>query len=116
MRGDPNNPVNRGSDESEQLQSRGVSVSLDRDELVLRSASEVPSDLLAQVKEHKVEMHDQLSAQICECLDVERFYDDYSEGTGPCKLCGQRCFCPTCKGCRWCGPHPGGKPARSMSS
>ena len=37
----------------EQLKTCGVSVRVDGDELVLRPASKVPSDLLVQVKEHK---------------------------------------------------------------
>ena len=40
----------------ERLEARGVSVMVDREDLVLRLASNVPSGLLAQVKEHKAEI------------------------------------------------------------
>ena len=40
----------------DQLGAYGISVMVDRDELVLRPASKVPADLLAQVKEHKPEI------------------------------------------------------------
>ena len=68
-------------------------------------------DLFDVARECQPKILDHLSTKVCACLDVKSFYDDYSEGTVPCNSCDQRCFCPTCKGCRWCGPHPGGKPA-----
>ena len=37
----------------EQLQSFGVSVSVDQDELVLRPGNKVPADLLPEVRQHK---------------------------------------------------------------
>ena len=57
---------------------------------------------------------DEGNARVCNCADIEPFHDDYSEGTESCKLCSQRCFCPTCQGCRWCGPQPGSKPASGI--
>ena len=47
----------------EQLGARGVSVSLDRDELVLRPGSKVPPELLAEVREHKSELITRLRRQ-----------------------------------------------------
>ena len=40
----------------DQLQSCGVSVSLDHDELVLRPGSKVPDDVLAEVRHHKADL------------------------------------------------------------
>ena len=57
---------------------------------------------------------DEVNTRVCDCADIESFYDDYSEGTASCKSCSQRCFCPTCQGCRWCGPQPGSKPANGI--
>ena len=38
------------------LQSRGVSVTVDRDELVLRSGDKVPPELLTEVRQYKAEI------------------------------------------------------------
>ena len=40
----------------ERLRSCGVSVTLDRDELVLRPGSQVPPELLAKVRQHKADL------------------------------------------------------------
>ena len=57
---------------------------------------------------------DEGDARGCNCADIEPFHDDYSEGTASCKACSQSCFCPTCQGCRWCGPQPASKPANGI--
>lgn len=44
----------------EQLQSCGVYVTVDRDELVLRPGNKVPADLLPEVRQHKAEIMEQL--------------------------------------------------------
>ena len=44
----------------EQLQSFGVSVSVDQDELVLRPGNKVPADLLPEVRQHKAGIIEQL--------------------------------------------------------
>ena len=44
----------------ERLQSCGVSVSLDRNELVLRPASKIPPALLGEVRQHKAEIIQEL--------------------------------------------------------
>lgn len=44
----------------EQLGACGVHVTVDRNELVLRPAKNVPSDLLVQIKEHKTEIIQEL--------------------------------------------------------
>ena len=46
----------------EQLQSCGVSVSVDQDELVLRPGNKVPADLLPEVRQHKAGIIEQLRA------------------------------------------------------
>ena len=53
----------------EQLGACGVSVTVDRDELVLRPARNVPSDLLVQVKEHKAEILSRLQRRT-ELIDL----------------------------------------------
>ena len=45
----------------EQLRARGVSVTVDREELVLRPGTNVPPDLLVRAKEHKAELIKELS-------------------------------------------------------
>ena len=60
------------------------------------------------------ELPDEVNARVCDCADIESFYDDYSEGAASCKPCSQRCFCPTCQGCRWCGPQPDRKPTNGI--
>ena len=45
------------------LRACGVSITVDRDDLVLRPANQVPSDLLAQVKANKAVILAQLSDQ-----------------------------------------------------
>ena len=105
----------------ELLENFGITVSLDRDELVLKPGSKVPSDILDEVRHHKAEIIQELRhlygggqppSLTCECPDVGSYYDDYSEGTESCKSCSERCFCPVCDGCRWCSSLPGG-PTRS---
>ena len=46
----------------EQLQSFGVSVSVDQDELVLRPGNKVPADLLPEVRQHKAGIIEHLRA------------------------------------------------------
>ena len=46
----------------EQLQSFGVSVSVDQDELVLRPGNKVPADLLPEVRQHKAGIIEHLHA------------------------------------------------------
>ena len=46
----------------EQLRSRGVSVFIDQDELVLRPGNKVPADLLPEVRQHKAGIIDRLRA------------------------------------------------------
>ena len=46
----------------EQLQSFGVSVSLDHGELVLRPGNKVPTDLLPEVRQHKAGIIERLRA------------------------------------------------------
>ena len=53
----------------ERLEARGVSVMVDREDLVLRPASNVPSGLLAQVKEHKAEILSKLQCRT-ELIDL----------------------------------------------
>ena len=56
----------------EQLQVCGVSIELDRDELVLRPGSKVPAELLAEVRQCKGEIIAFLGQEPMECETTEK--------------------------------------------
>ena len=62
----------------EQLQCCGVSVSLDRDELVLRPGSKIPVGLLAEVRQHKSDLVALLSS-IWPPTDAEELISGWDE-------------------------------------
>ena len=99
----------------EELQSYGVSVSLDQDELVLRPGSQVPADLLSEVREYKAQILEFLSirptypATPCNCdpLPSQAEFGPMAQaGCGPtyerCDACGYTWRCKLCSGCRYC--------------
>ena len=99
----------------EELQSCGISVSLDQDELVLRPGSQVPPDLLAEIREHKAQILEFLSIRsmhpatpcCCDPLPSQAEFGAMAQaGCGPkyerCNVCGYMWQCKVCGGCRRC--------------
>ena len=86
-----------------ELETLGVSVSADGDEMVLRPGARVPSEMLDPLRQAKAEIMILLthvpdySITACVC-------DQPIGPTGPdrCGKCDLALLCPDCPGCRGC--------------
>jgi len=95
----------------QELETLGISVSVDGVELVLRPGARVPSEMMGPLREAKTE----IMALLVEVVDDVLVDDvDYSltacicsKPVGPtnsdrCQVCELPLLCPSCPGCRGC--------------
>ena len=87
----------------QELETLGVSVSVDGDEMVLRPGARVPSEMMGPLRQAKEKIMAMLtyipdySITACTCPQP-------IGPTGPerCQACGLPLLCPNCPGCRGC--------------
>jgi len=94
-----------------ELETLGVSVSVDGDEMVLRPGARVPSEMMGPLRRAKDEIMAMLTlptgACTCDPLPSRTEHGALAHaGCGPtyerCSKCGKVWQCKLCQGCRYC--------------
>ena len=86
-----------------ELETLGVSVSVDGDEVVLRPGARVPSEMMGPLRQAK----DEIMAMLTQVPDFNATACTCPQPIGPtgpdrCGTCRLPLLCPHCPGCRGC--------------